>query len=161
MININYLIGLSEGVRVELLQQAYHLVTGLSKDKSRINFMKGVMNMSLLQRKVLPTLKGSYDAKIVFYDEIENEQGGYIKLGLGLDDRTYTYCVFPSQIDYLTSALKRQLHVDYETTVEELLDLAQEKTITVWFSYNQEYGRMNVAFHEPYMADEDEEDVDV
>lgn len=159
MININNLIGLSEGVRVKLLQQAYHLVTGLSKDKSRIKFMKGVMNMSLLQKKVLPTLKGKYEAKVLSYDEVENEKGGYIRLILGLSDRKYTYCMFPSQIDYLTSALKKQLGVETETTVEELLDLAQENEINVWFSYNQEYGRMNVAFHEPYVADE--EDVDV
>jgi hypothetical protein len=112
--------------------------------------------MSLLQQRVLPTLKGKYEAKVLAYEEIENEKGGYIKLTLGLPDRKYEYCVFPSQINYLTSSLKKQLGDNIDTTVEGLLDMARETTINVWFSYNQEYGRMNVAFHEPYVADEDE-----
>lgn len=106
--------------------------------------------MSLLQTKVLPTLSGKYTGKVLSFEEISNTQGGYIKVVLGLDDRTYTYNIFPTQVDYVTSALRNQFNMHNETvTLEDMLNKASKEDINIYFSYNQEFGRMNVAFHEP------------
>lgn len=115
--------------------------------------------MSLLNTKVLPTLKGAYVANVKSYEEIENDKGGYVKVILVLpeqDNREYTYCIFPTQVDYVTSALRTQAELqDEEVTLAEMLEYAKKNQITVWFSYNQDIGRMNVAFHESKTVIED------
>lgn len=105
--------------------------------------------MSLLTTKKLPTLAGMKEATVKSFKEVENEKGGYVEVVLKLDDRDYTYCIFPSQIDYVMSTLANQLgKTDVEITLEDLLNLAKTTPIKVWFSYNNEFNRMNVAFHE-------------
>lgn len=112
---------------------------------------KGLMKMSLLQQKVLPTLTGKKEATVKDFEEVENTQGGYVKVILQLEDRDYTYCIFPTQVEYVTSCLRNQLGLPTteETTLGEVLQGAKETPINVWFSYNNDLGRMNVAFHEP------------
>lgn len=104
--------------------------------------------MSLLETKVLPALSGMYETKVKSFEEVENQQGGYVKVVLDLPDREYNYCIFPSQVEYVTSALRTQFEIKDETTLGEVLKLAAKTPIKVWFSYNQDLGRMNVAFHE-------------
>lgn len=105
--------------------------------------------MSLLSTKVLPTLTGMREVRIKDFKEIENDKGGYVETTLLLPDREYKYCIFPSQVEYVTSAIRNQLGLqDQEVTLEEVLTTAKETSISVWFTYNQDLGRMNVAFHE-------------
>lgn len=105
--------------------------------------------MSLLNTKKLPALAGMREVTIKSFKEIENDKGGYIETVLLLPDREYKYCIFPSQVDYVTSTLANQLgKSDVEITLGEVLKLAQTTPIKVWFTYNTDLGRMNVAFHE-------------
>ena len=83
--------------------------------------------MSLLQHKCLPTLSGMYKCTIDKYTEIENEKGGYIEIVLNLPDRQFKYCVFPSQLDYVSSCLNRGLGVDRDTySLGEALELIKK-----------------------------------
>ena len=50
---------------------------------------------------------------------------------------------------------------DKETTLEDMLVKAETTPIKVWFSYNYDYGRMNVAFHEPSIQKESEAPVEL
>lgn len=114
--------------------------------------------MSLLNHKCLPTLSGKYEVKVKDYKEITNKQGGYIEVVLILPDREFKYCVFPSQVDYVTSCLNRQLEVERDAnSLGEALEIYKSKQIAldVWFSYNETYGRMNVALHETTSVDEE------
>lgn len=113
--------------------------------------MKGLGdNMSLLNTKVLPALSGLREATVKSFKEIENDKGGYVETVLALPDREYKYIIFPTQVDYVTSALRTQFEMqDEEVTLEDMLIKAETTTIKVWFAYNQDLGRMNVAFHEP------------
>ena len=114
--------------------------------------------MSLLNHKCLPTLSGKYEAKVKEYTEITNKQGGYIEVVLSLPDREFKYCVFPSQVDYVTSCLNRQLNASRDAnSLGEALEIYKSKQtpLDVWFSYNETYGRMNVALHETTSVDEE------
>lgn len=115
--------------------------------------------MSLLNTKVLPRLNGEYETIIKEYEEIENTQGGYIRVILVLPDREYTYCIFPSQVDYVASCLKAQFSINEETTLGEVLDIATEYPFKVWFSYNEEYNRMNVNLHQRNVVSEEAPDL--
>ena len=75
--------------------------------------------------------------------------------------KQYKYCIFPSQVEYVTSALRNQLGLqDKEVTLADVLEAAKETNIKVWFAYNIDFNRMNVAFHEPRII-EDEEAVEL
>lgn len=118
--------------------------------------------MSLLNKKVLPALNGMYETTVKSFEEIENEQGGYVKVVLNLPDREYIHCIFPRSVEYVTSALRSQFEMrDEETTLEDMLVKAETTPIKVWFSYNYDYGRMNVAFHEPRVQEESEAPVEL
>lgn len=121
--------------------------------------------MSLLQTKVLPALNGKYTGKVTKFFEEENDNGGYVKVELLIEnDREYTYCIFPSQINYVISSLRAQLFDNKtECTLEDVLTEAMDKDINIWFTYNSEYNRMNVAFHESKSREEidSEEDMDI
>lgn len=114
--------------------------------------------MSLLKHRCKPALKGAYEVTTKSYREIENDRGGYIEVIFdvpGYGD--YTYCIFPSQVDYVTGCLNTQLGVERDKyPLDEALELLQ--TIKVIFNYNYDVGRMNVAFHEstPRTLEEDE-----
>lgn len=111
--------------------------------------------MSLLNTKVLPALSGMREARIKSFKEVENDKGGYVETVLDLPDREYKYIIFPSQVDYVTSALRTQFEMqDEEVTLEEMLTKATTTSIKVWFAYNQDLGRMNVAFHESRTQEE-------
>ena len=47
--------------------------------------------MSLLNTKVLPALNGRYETSVKSFEEVNNEQGGYVKVVLQLPDREYNY----------------------------------------------------------------------
>lgn len=113
--------------------------------------------MSLLNTKVLPALSGMREAKVKSFEEVTNSQGGYVKVVLTLPDREYNYIVFPSQVDYVTSCLRNQLELQTEeVTLEEVLTKAKTTPIKVYFSYNTDLGKMNVAFHESRSAVKEE-----
>lgn len=113
--------------------------------------------MSLLNTKVLPTLTGMREARIKSFKEISNDKGGYVETILILPDREYKYCIFPSQVEYVTSALRNQLGLqDKEVTLADVLEAAKETNIKVWFAYNIDFNRMNVAFHEPRIIENEE-----
>ena len=114
--------------------------------------------MSLLKHRCKPTLKGAYEVTVKSYREIENDRGGYVEVIFdvpGYGD--YTYCIFPTQIDYVTGCLNTQLGVDRD---KYALDEALEKlqTIKVIFNYNYDIGRMNVALHDSTLRTPIEED---
>lgn len=112
--------------------------------------------MSLLDTKKLPALKGMYEATVKSFREVENNNGGYVECILALPDRDYTYCIFPTQLDYVTSTFANQLgKADVEITLGELLELAKTNKIKVWFTYNTDLQRMNVAFHEAKVVTEE------
>jgi hypothetical protein len=113
--------------------------------------------MSLLNTKVLPTLTGMREARIKSFKEETNDKGGYVRVVLQLSDREYQYCIFPKQVEYVTSALRSQLELqDKEVTLADVLEAAKETDIKVWFAYNTDFNRMNVAFHEPRVVESEE-----
>lgn len=113
--------------------------------------------MSVFTNKVLPALKGKHEAKVKSFREVENAQGGYLEVIFKLQDRDYTLNIFPGrgdttgrQVNYITGAIRRQLGKEQEAlSLTEVLEIAKTTPINIWFSYSQEYGRMNVNFHEP------------
>lgn len=113
--------------------------------------------MSVFTTKVLPALKGKHEAKVKSFREVENAQGGYLEVIFELRDRDYTLNIFPGrgetagrQVNYVTGAIRRQLGKEEEAlSLVEVLEIAKTTPINIWFSYSQEYGRMNVNFHEP------------
>lgn len=114
--------------------------------------------MSLLNQKVLPALNGKYEANVKSFKEVENDNGGYVEVIFTLPDREYTYIMFPSQVNYVVSALRRQFEMqDKETTLEKMLEKAKTTKINIWISYNPTVGRNNVAFHEPIVVDTTED----
>lgn len=113
--------------------------------------------MSLLNTKVLPTLTGMREARVKSFKEEINDKGGYVRVTLELSDREYPYCIFPKQIEYVTSAIRNQLGLhEQEVTLADVLTAAQETSIKVWFAYNSDFNRMNVAFHEPRIESDEE-----
>ena len=110
--------------------------------------------MSILKYVSLEPLKGEREAKVKSYREVTNDKGGYVEVVLDLGDRTYTYNLFPgkdesagAQLNYFTGALRRQLEIEGTTDLEQVLEVAKEKPFKVYFSYSNEYNRLNVAFH--------------
>lgn len=116
--------------------------------------------MSLLNTKVLPRLEGEYKATIKSYEEIENDKGGYVKIVLQLIDREYTYNLFPSSIDYVARNLRNQFEIEEEVTLGDLLEEGTKTPFSVWFSYNQDYQSMNVAFHDNTAVNEEAPDLE-
>lgn len=119
------------------------------------------MKMTLLNKKVLPALTGKRVATISKYEEVANDKGGYVKAVLKLEDREYNYCIFPTQVDYVVSAIRRQLDNQELDTLADVLDAAKTTPIDVYFTYNADLGRMNVAFHESKLATEEAVDLDI
>lgn len=133
--------------------------------------------MSLLDKKVIvpKKLNGLYSVTVLDYTEVENSQGGYIKVTFKVtEDRNYDYVIFPSESDgilddngnlrvtkwtdvagkehkgsqfnYVISSLASQLDMNDELDLATLLDAAKETPVGLNFSYNQDLGKMNVAF---------------
>lgn len=134
--------------------------------------------MSLLDKKVtIPEkLNGLYSCTVLDYTEVENTQGGYIKVTFKVtENKNYDYIIFPSESDglldengnlrvtkwtdvagnehkgsqfnYVISSLASQLGVEgEETNLPDLLDIAKETPVGINFSYNQDLGKMNVSF---------------
>lgn len=114
--------------------------------------------MTLLETQVLPALNGKYETKVKSFKEVTNDKGGYIETILELPDREYKYIIFPTQVEYVTSALRSQFDMRNEVvTLGDMLTKAQTTPINVWFNYNQDIGRMNVALHEPKVLVQEEE----
>ena len=113
--------------------------------------------MSIFTQKVLPALTGKQQATVRSFKEVSNTNGGYLEVVFKLSDRDYTLNVFPGkgetagrQVNYITSAIRKQLGRDHEAlSLVDVLELAKTNPINIWFSYSQEYERMNVNFHEP------------
>ena len=118
--------------------------------------------MSLLNTKSLPALTGERVAVLKSYKEVENNQGGYVNLSFQLEDREYNYPLFPGrgdaagkQINYFMSAIRNQLGLkDGVLELGEILESMKDKEIKIWFSYNNEYQRMNVEFHQTLQTDD-------
>ena len=119
--------------------------------------------MSLLEKTVLPSLSGKYEATIKSFKEIENDKGGYVETVIQLADREYKYCIFPSQVDYVASALRNQFGMQEDATaLGIMLNLAKTHPFNIWFSYNYDIGRMNVAFHDnTYRTPIEEDEVEL
>ena len=115
--------------------------------------------MSLLNTVILPKLEGEYVAKVAAYKEIENAQGGYVEVTLVLPDREYKYCIFPTQVEYVASCLRNQFGITEKVTLAQMLDKATKDEFKVWFSYNQDFGRMNVALHHYEQTQEEAPDL--
>jgi hypothetical protein len=122
---------------------------------------KQVNILDLLEEETLPELNGKYTGLVKDWTPITNAKGGYIEVVLQLPDREYTYCIFPSQVSYVRNCLRRQFkQTDSKVNLTTLLNLAKTKEFNVWFNYNFDYNKMNVAFHEPRIV-EDEEAVEL
>lgn len=114
----------------------------------------------MLDAKILAPLRGAKVATVKSYREVTNSKGGYVEVVLKLDDRDYTYILFPGkgatagkQINYFVSALRNQWDLEGETTLRNILEQGKTKEFKVWFSYNELYNRMNVGFHEPAVTE--------
>lgn len=116
--------------------------------------------MSLLNYTAPQPLKGAYEGRLTSFKEIENEKGGYIELKFNVTNeegsREYTHCLFPSSLDYFISAVGKQLETS-ERNLGALLELVKANPIEMFFTWNEEYQRLNVAFHKPTAT----EDIDV
>ena len=117
--------------------------------------------MSLLNYKCKPALSGMYECTVKSFNEVENSQGGYVSITLDVPEYgDYTYCVFPSNIDYVSSCLNQQLGESRDTyDLDEALSKFKDTKLKVWFSYNSEYNRMNVALHESKVSEDEDEEV--
>lgn len=123
---------------------------------------KQVNILDLLEEEALPDLNGKYTSLVKAWEPVTNNKGGYIEVILQLPDREYKYCIFPSQVSYVRSCLRRQFEqTDSKVNLSTLLNLAKTKEFNVWFTYNFDYNKMNVAFHESGIVEEDEEAVDL
>ena len=113
--------------------------------------------MSAFTNPILPALSGKQEAVVKSYREVSNDKGGYLEVIFKLQDRDYTLNVFPGkgetanrQINYIGGAIRKQLGKANETlSLTQILELAKKTPINIWFSYSQEFERMNVNFHEP------------
>lgn len=99
--------------------------------------------IDLMKVEKLPVLEGNRKAKIIAYEPVENEKGGYLQLTLELKDREYKTNIFPKQLDYLLGCLRRQLGKSTEkvallTLIEEMIK--EKSTFEVNFSWNEQYG---------------------
>lgn len=111
----------------------------------------------LYTTKVLPALSGKRKGRVLSYEQVTNSNGGYLAVQFQLEDRVYQYNIFPGkgentgkQVNYITTAIRKQLGKDNEgLSLIEVLDLAKETDIDIWFAYNMVYQTMNVAFHNP------------
>lgn len=105
--------------------------------------------MSYAKYRCKPELKGKYEVKVLSHKDVENTQGGYYEVVLDIPTYgEYKYCVFGPQVDYVTRNLNKQLGVARDKyTLEEALDLLKDN-LTVWISYNENYGRYNLALHD-------------
>ena len=117
--------------------------------------------MSLLDYKCKPELSGMYECTVKSFKEVENSQGGYISVILDVPNYgDYTYCIFPTQIDYVTSCLNKQLEVPKNTyNIAESLTKFEKAKLKVWFTYNTDVQRMNVALHESKVVTEEAPEV--
>lgn len=123
---------------------------------------KQVNILDLLEEETLPDLNGKYTSLIKDWRPVPNTQGGYIEVILQLPDREHKYCIFPKQVSYVRSCLRKQFEqTNNKVSLTALLNLAKTREFNVWFNYNFDYNRMNVAFHESRtveIEDEDEEE---
>lgn len=125
--------------------------------------------MSIFTNKVLPTLNGKRQATVKSYREVENTNGGYMETIWKLEDREFTYNIFPGkdatagkQVNYVTSAIRRQLGKDEESlSLIEVLELAKTTPINMWFGYNQAFNRMDVTFHDTTPIETTATDTDI
>lgn len=114
--------------------------------------------MSLATYKCKPSLKGLYEVTLKSYNDIENDKGGYLETFLDVPNYgEYKYCIFPSQIDYITSCLNAQLGVERDK-YNFAEAVSRLETIKIWFSYNSDLGRMNLSFNEPKVQVEKQEE---
>jgi len=109
----------------------------------------------MLDQIVLAPLRGEKVARVIDYKQVTNDNGGYVEVKMQLDDRIYPYIIFPGkgetagrQINYFVSCLRNQWGLDKAMSLKEALDYAKDHDFKVWFSYNNDFNRMNVEFHE-------------
>lgn len=106
--------------------------------------------MSILGKKATvkePVAEGNYNAILTDIQEVNNAQGGYVKLTFKTnDDIEITHNIFgsnPKQIEYTIQTLARQVGVfGDDVTLDEVLIKGFEYKLYV--SYNQ-FGR-NISF---------------
>ena len=119
--------------------------------------------MSLLNNTAPQPLKGEYEGRLTSYKEIENDKGGYVELKFDVTNsegsREFTHCLFSSSIDYFISTVGKQLETE-ERNLEKLLELLKDNTIKIYFTWNDEYKRLNVAFHEPVVVETEDIELD-
>ena len=112
--------------------------------------MKGAFTtMPLLSNTVKKRLlPGKYQFFLNSFKEFENEKGGYVKIEMQLPDRTNEHVLFPSNLGYFMSCMRRQLAMDenVDHSYEEILEEAQ-KSDKLWtiISYDEKWG-LNYAF---------------
>lgn len=100
-----------------------------------------------MKKKLVP---GKYNFHLNSFKEFENEKGGYVQIEMQLPDRTNNHVLFPSNLGYFMSCMRRQLELDenVDHTYEEILDAAmQSDNLWTIISYDEKYG-LNYAFHE-------------
>lgn len=109
-------------------------------------------------------LRGRYDTKIVSYENIDNNKGGYCKLVVSTPIRKeYDIVIFPSQLNYWANNLADIAGLDTEDFEEVLNKLIEEQTVFPLYygvvSYSTEGKRYNngVSFYEPEISEVEEE----
>lgn len=105
--------------------------------------------MSMLNKKVLPTLNGKQEATLLEWVDVANDKGGHTRLKVQLKDRKQDLIIFPSSEDYFLSCLRTQFDLQEEIDAVDLLDgMVKDKTpFTIWFYYDEQYG-FQYRFHE-------------
>lgn len=106
---------------------------------------------SILDTVIYPHIEnGVQEVKIKDFEEVKNDQGGYILLKLQLVDRPYDYVLFPSQINVVATSIKNQMFDDdgEPMSVKNILTNAVRLhgTLKVYFYYNEEFKCHNLYF---------------
>lgn len=110
---------------------------------------------SLLGKKALAPLRGTYAGLVTKYEAVDNSNGGYIRVTFKLVDREYQHVIFPTgnQVDYFVSAIAQQLEGNgtaaYGLTLGELLEELKTHPIKLYFSWSDVHNRLNCSFHAP------------
>ncbi len=98
---------------------------------------------------ILPALAdGHHNVRLIAYADKSDDKGDRLLLSFQFEDREFDQYVFPSNLNYWVSGLRKQCgKSDQAMTVQEILDLALQTNLEVWVSRN-DFG-INLSLYPP------------
>lgn len=109
-----------------------------------------------METKFNKRLKGKYDTKIISYQNIDNDKGGYVQIVLSTPVRSeYPIVIFPSQLNHWANNLSDIAQIDTDEFIDVLEKLIAEKTEfplyygVVSFSADGRRFSNGISFNEP------------